>query len=302
MPPSAAADGALSPRGWHPGLLAAGAVVAALGIYATWSGWADLVWLAWNDPESSHILLVPVVAAWLFWIRRHRLAGLRPGFSLLGPAFVAAGWGVWEYGYIHSLRVAEHIAAVLVLLGVVVSITGHRVFWRFLPVFGVWLFLIPVPYRIRMPLSIPLQRWTAAITQEVMQTLGVEVTRAGSILTINGIDVGVAEACNGMRLVFGLFLVSYLFAFMLPFRPWVRVAILALAPLLALICNIIRLVPTVWFYGNTPVDVADAFHDLSGWPMIGLGFLILLGLLNLFRWMAVPLERSGSPAVPAAQP
>jgi len=71
--------------------------------------------------------------------------------------------------------------------------------------------------------------------------------------------VTVAEACNGMRMVFALVLVSYAFAFSMPLRNGVRLVVLAASPLAAIVCNVIRLIPTIWLYGNARREVAGTF-------------------------------------------
>ena len=54
---------------WH-GLAAA--VMAALGVAATFPAWADIFEIAYKDEEYSHIFLVPLVALWMVWVRRMR--------------------------------------------------------------------------------------------------------------------------------------------------------------------------------------------------------------------------------------
>jgi exosortase len=277
---------------WHGVALA---VLIPIGVLLTRDGWADLLWLAFNDEESSHVMIIPLVLAWVFWVRRHRLAQVTPRFSLLAPLLLLLGWGAYEYMYYEAMRASGHIAAIAVLAGLTLAVAGSRFFWRFLPVFGVLLFAIPVPHRIRMPISVPLQRITANATESLLQFFGVAIERHGSILTINGVDVGVAEACNGMRMVFAVFLVTYLFVFITPLRPSVRVLLLLLCPLLAIACNIIRLVPTVFIFGYASADIAETFHDLSGWVMIGVAFLLLMGVVNLIRWMLAEDEEPQPP-------
>src|SRR5947209_2305717 len=101
----------------------------------------------------------------------------------------------------------------------------------------------------------------------VIGWLGWNVDRSGNLLSINGVDVTVAEACNGMRMVLTLFLVCYVVAFTMKLRTWVRLLILAAAPLVAIVSNVLRLVPTVWMFGHTSVAAAERFHDVSGWVM-----------------------------------
>jgi exosortase len=117
------------------------------------------------------------------------------------------------------------------------------------------------------------------------------VDRQQSVLTVHGVDVGIAEACNGMRMVFALILVCYLFAFVNPLRGYVRFLLLALSPLVAAVCNIIRLVPTVWVYGyfTTRQWIAEDFHDVTGWVMLVAAFLTMVGFLRLLRWAMLPV-------------
>jgi len=276
---------AMAARGWtlwHP--LAMVALVAA-GVYLTWEGWQDIAWLGVYDAESSQVLLVPIITVWLLWIRRFRLASLQPGFSVIGPLLMLLGWAAWEWSYYENVRVASHFAALAIPVGALIAVAGDRLFWKLLPVFGVLLFAIPVPHSIRIQFAGPLQRATAQVTEHFMALGGFDILRRGSVLTLNGTDVGVAEACNGMRSVFALFLVSYLVVFSTNIRPSVRIFALALAPALALVTNIFRLVPTVYLYGYSSAEVAEAFHDYSGWAMYALAFVLMLGALKLVRWI-----------------
>jgi exosortase/archaeosortase family protein len=84
-------------------------------------------------------------------------------------------------------------------------------------------------------------------------------------------------------------LVAYVFAFSTPLKGYVRVLLLVLSPLFAIACNVIRLVPTLWVYGNQPMDTAEAFHDLSGWVMLVVAFLMLTSIIRVLRWAAVPV-------------
>src|SRR5262245_44394127 len=85
-------------RGWTwPQLLIAVGLMAA-GVYVTLPAWRDLVDVAISDEEQSHALLVPVVAAWLLWVRRERLRRYVPRATWVGPAVVAAGWLLHRVG------------------------------------------------------------------------------------------------------------------------------------------------------------------------------------------------------------
>src|SRR5205085_1659586 len=147
--------------------------------------------------------------------------------------------------------------------------------------FAALAFIIPVTGIGRDYISTPLASITARVTQELCEALGMDVGRFGNMLQINGHDIVVAEACNGLRMVWPLFLITYVFAFVTPMRRQLRVTVLAMAPLLAVVANVIRLVPTVWVYGHASAATAATFHDLAGWAMLIGAFLALLMIARL---------------------
>lgn len=273
---------------WHG---VAALVMGALGVLATLDAWREIHFIASHDEEYSHIFLVPLVAAWLVWVRRMRFRHCPATATVLGPLLVAIGWLIGSYGFNHAVQSFWHAGAVLVVLGCMLSVLGKQALVRFLPAAVVLLFIIPVPGHIRQEIAYPLQTWTARIAKVLLDILGIETDVSGNTLVIGGVPVMIAEACNGMRLVFPLLLVAYAFAFGLPLRSGVRAVILLVAPLTALACNVMRTLPTIWLYGRHNEELARQFHDWSAWAMLPVAFLVLVGIIRLFRWAALPVER-----------
>ena len=281
----------LKRNGWDRWHLAGGMIMLAAGIVVTSDAWADILHIALRDEEASHIFLVPMVFVWLIWTRRVRLRQCRPVGAAWGPVIAAAGWAFSWIGYNNSIQSFWHGGSLLIVLGCVAAAIGTDVIRRFLPAFAVLVFLVPVPGMLRQQVAIPLQVYTAKITYTMFEILGVSVSRAGSVLSINGVDVGIAEACNGLRMVFALVLVSYAFAFGMPLRWYVRLIVVAASPISAILCNHIRMVPTVWLYGYASTKIADSFHTVSGWGMLVVAFLLLYGIVAALRWAQVPVSQ-----------
>jgi exosortase len=273
---------------WHA---LAAAVMAALGVAATHPAWADMYVIAYNDEEYSHIFLVPLVALWMVWVRRLRFRHCRTTGTGLGLVVAALGWAISSYGFYHGHQSLWHGGAVMVMLGCILTVLGKQLLFRFFPAVAVLVFLIPVPGMIRQQIAIPLQTWTAQISQVVLEVIGVPVERSVNQLTVNGIPVNIIEACNGLRMVWPLILMSYAFSFGLPLRNSVRFLVLAASPLAAIFCNVVRILPTIWLYSYHTKKVADLFHDYSGYMMLPIAFLILLGLIKTLRWAMIPVMR-----------
>lgn len=276
---------------WQTWQFIAAAALAVLGVVLTLPAWQDIYTIAAGDPEQSHIFLAPVVAAWMFWVRKIRLRNCPPGGTFIGPLIVGAGWAASVIGYNEGMQSVWHLGAVLMLIGCITTVLGKNVLFQFLPAFAVLAFLIPVPGFIRQTISLPLQNATAIVTHNILDIAGVQLERAANVLIINGQQVAVAEACNGMRMVFALLLVSYAFAFSLPLRNSTRLLVLVFSPAAALFCNVLRLLPTVLIYGYSDQATGDKFHDISGWVMLPVAFLLLMGLLRALKWALLPVMR-----------
>jgi exosortase len=278
-------------NGWQTWHVVALLVLGTLGVISTFAGWQEILSQAWRNEEQSHILLVPVVAAWLVWVRRGRFRRCRPSASFIGPALILAGWFCYSFGDLQNFNAFSQGGAVLLVLGCVLSVLGKDVIKAFLPAILVLAFLVPVPGRIRAVIAPGLENATARVTQVTLEVLGTPVERSGNVLSIHDVPVTIAEACNGLRMVFALLLVSYAFSFGTPLRGYVRALVLLASPVSAIVCNVIRLVPTVWVYGNYPQGFAQDFHDISGWFMLPLAFLLLMAIIGILRWALVPVTR-----------
>ncbi|MEM7681170.1 MAG: exosortase/archaeosortase family protein [Planctomycetota bacterium] len=270
-------------------------------VVAFFDAWRDLYSIVRVDEEASQAWLAVPVAAWILWSRRRGLERVRPRGTWIGPCLIALGAAATAYGYQNAAQSLWHGGAVLALIGAIVTPMGQRFLLLAWPALLALAFLVPPPGGLRLAIAIPLQEHTAAATQTLLVGLGFAVDRAGSILTYQGEQVAVAEACNGMRMVFALLAVGYAFAFAHPWRPWLRTAVLLSTPLLAIAANVARLVPTVLVYGAYPDTVAGPFHDIAGWLMLALVFMALTGVVAALEWAGLPVRSMPAGAVAEAR-
>ncbi len=272
-------------RAWTP------PAFAMLLLMVAWAAWTqrqpllDILTIGVRDEEQSHIFLVPLIAGWLLWLRRSRLRSVRLRPSPVGPVLVVIGSLVSWWGLHSGIQIAWHAGAGLTLVGVVLSMTGLEPLRQFAPVFAILLFALPVPGVIRQTIAIPLQTLATTVTHASLELFGVTAIRLGNVLVINGEQIAVGEACNGMRMVFAFALVVFAFAFGTPLNLATRVLLFVLSPVTALICNVVRLVPTSLIYGFGTVGRAEWFHDITGWVMLPIALVILVCVLRLFKWL-----------------
>jgi hypothetical protein len=59
--------------------------------------------------------------------------------------------------------------------------------------------------------------------------------------------------------------------------------IILLSPITALVCNVIRLIPTGLMYGYSTKNAADQFHEYSGWAMVPIAFFVLMFVVSFIK-------------------
>ena len=155
----------------------------------------------------------------------------------------------------------------------------------------------PMVAAVETPLNLFLLRKIVTVVAFVFDTLGLPIEQQGNVLVLPNGNVGVEDACSGIRSLTGcLFAGSFLAAVFLE-QWWKKIALVAAALLLAFVTNLARsLFLTAWAYNRGPESIGGAVHDLAGYAVLCLtvvGLLALLPLLNLRLSAPTPRSRAG---------
>lgn len=249
----------------------------------------------------------PRAAGWQKWALRLVVGGsLAFGvlMFLLG-SFYRAGAGTSQPGTLAITLGAIGILLPLLFVNAPDSPTPRRAAWWqdarvrltalfFFPVV-VWLVSAPMVSAIESQLNLALLRKVVTVVAFVFDVLGLPVEQQGNVLALPKGNVGVEDACSGIRSLTGcLFAGSFLAAVFLD-SIGKKVLLIAAALLLAFLTNLGRsLFLTAWAYRHGPGAIEGTVHDVAGYAVLGLtvvGLLLLLPLLNL-KFAAAPASRA----------
>lgn len=255
--------------------------LAAALLSLVWAYWTTLVEIArcWShDPQYSHGYLVPLFALALLWVRRDRcpMAPLQP--TLWGALVLAFGIGLRLYGTYFFYVWYSSIAILPTLAGLCLMIGGWAA-WRWAwPSMAFLFFMVPLPYTLSVQLTGPLQAFATVVCTFLLQVVGIPAIAEGNIILLSEEQIGIVDACSGLRMLVIFFALSTAVA-LLSSRPlWERGIVILSAIPIALISNILRITVTGILYETVNSEVANmVFHDLAGWLMMPLA----LGLLWL---------------------
>ena len=224
-------------------------------------------------------------------------------FFLLGAVY-RSGSGVTQPG---SLALAVGFSGVLLGLiyfnvpeGRVAEAepsTGWRALWAdarlraatlFLFPALIWILSAPLVTAVENAISLMLLRKVVTVVFTVFSLLGYPLIQEGNVLVLPLGQVGVADACSGIRsLTACLFAGSFLAAVFLD-KFWKKALLVGAAMGLAFITNLLRsLFLTAWAYAYGSDAIGGQLHDATGYAVLGLtsvGLLCLLPLFNSTNW------------------
>jgi exosortase len=278
----------------------AASIVLITFLWSYWPGIVD-IWNLWQrSDEYSSGLLVPFLAVYILWSRRHSIANclIQPSIVWGLFAFVAAQ-AVRFFGLFFMYGSAERLSIALSIAALVLLLFGWQLFRK---VFTVLLFLclmLPLPNRVQAAVALPLQRWATSSAVFCLEMMGYGVVQEGNVIHIGDATVAVAEACNGLRMVTAFFVISGLVVLLVKRAWWEKLIVLASSLPIALLCNTSRLTITALAFTKLSGEHWEKiFHDFGGYAMMPLALAAVVAELWLLTKLTVPPRKEKAIIIP----
>jgi len=250
-----------------------------------WSYWPGLVnlWNVWQrSDEYSSGLLVPFLAVYILWSRRHDIARCRIRPSVWGLFAFVAAQGLRLFGLYDMYSAAENLSIALSIAALVLLLFGWQFFRKVSTVLLFLCLMLPWPTRVQAAVALPLQRWATSSAVFCLETMGYEVIQKGNIIHIGQATVAVAEACNGLRMITAFFVISGLVVLLVRRAWWEKLVVLASSLPVALLCNTLRLTITALAFTVLSGEHWEKiFHDFGGYAMMPLALAAVVAELWL---------------------
>ncbi|KWV93476.1 exosortase A [Erythrobacter sp. YT30] len=260
------------PEAWRMPILSITAAVVVL-ILVTAREWGEMLHQWWNIDTYSHILLVPLIIAWLVALKIDDLATISPRSFAPGLGLLLLALGLWLGGRATGINLLAHAGAVGAIQATVLTILGLRAaVLLFLPLcFAA--FLVPFGDEIIGPL----QMITAEISIWLTELSGIDASIDGIYIdTPVGLFV-VAEACSGVRFLIAMVTLAVLVCFT-RFESWSKRALfLAASAIVPILANGVRAWGTIYIAQIYGIEFAEGFdHVVYGWFFFAFVVVVLL--------------------------
>jgi EpsI family protein len=268
-------------------VLAAGAGAVAWVLVRFWGA----------NPEYVDRFLILAAASWIAWQARPELLAARARPSPVGYMPLLAGAAAFPVGWFLQAQVGPKPVVLwwltaswlLAAAGFVLLAGGWSGLRRLAFPLGFLLFALPIPNRVLVPLQYFLQSATTSAAEAVLPLLGVPVERNGFILSLPNGDLGVAEACSGVRSVTALTAIAAFVAWWRGFG-FVRGALLVVlsVPVIAAV-NAVRVVVSGLLQEHAGSEfVRGHWHEGFGVAMVLLGLALIVAMAGLLARRSDP--------------
>lgn len=275
-------------------LLAGWSALLAVLVWSYFVPLQALVGRWWKEPDYQHCFLVIPFAALLLWLRRDLIAGKKLQGSLWGLALLALCAAMrWASAYFY-FALLDPMSLVPCAAGIALLIGGWRALHWAWPSVVFLAFMVPLPGFLAELLSHPLQRAGTIASTYIIQTIGIPAVAHGNVISLSEAELGVVEACSGLRMTMLFVTVCVGAAFLMERSPLEKLIVVLSAAPIALLANVVRIMATAVLHETVSHDAADAlFHDLAGWFMMPLAVVFLWTDLWLLSHVLVDRPHHG---------
>ena len=265
----------------------AGFVLASGLIF--WKTWASLVAYSLGNESASHILLIPAVVLFLFFLERKRIFlrstfAIGPGLAVVASAIVIFWLAARSRDTGNGALSIETLCLASVWIGGFVGCYGLKVSRAAIFPLLFLLLMVPWPSALLDRVIYWLQEGSTDVTYFIFKAVGVPVFREGFVLTVPGVAIEVASECSGIRSSMALLITCLLAAhFYLRTRWKILLFVLLVIPL-SIIKNGIRIATlTLLSLYVDPSFLRGSLHREGGFVFFLLALAIMFPALRLLE-------------------
>lgn len=244
-----------------------------------------LVWQWSTDGDVGHGFFVPVVAGYIAWQRRDKLAAIEWKPAWWGIALLA--WGAVQayIGLLGAELFLQRTAFLISLVGMLLVLGGTALIRELAFPLLLLPFMIPLPTVVYNQITFPLQLFASRVAETLLGAIDIPVLRDGNVLTLASQTLSVAEACSGIRSLLSLSFLALVYAYFFDTKVWMRWALfLGILPI-AILANAGRVTITGILSERDPELARGIFHEMEGFVIFMIAMVMLFVLHMLMNWI-----------------
>ena len=255
------------------------AATLGLGVLVAVLFQGTFVWLfrQWfSNDYYAHGVLIPLVSAFLIW-RRWKAPHPTANSTMAGGLLLGVGISGHIWAMAERATYQSALCLIVVLGGLILLLYGAGELWQATFPLLFLIAAIPLPFIERI--SLPLQLVTAHWVSEVASLVGLQVTRNGAQLSLQGCALVVGAPCSGLRSLVAFTSIIALLAYVTYGHRVSKLILIVVALPVALGVNVLRITSLLIIAQLAGEEVAMRYyHTAFGivFYVLALGILIIL--------------------------
>jgi len=253
--------------------------------------------LSLGDQRYRHILVIPLICAFLIHSERRRIFRVCQWRPRLGAVLLAAAVPVvvlprqMFFANADTALFSGVLATILVWTAGFVFCYGTQAFRSALFSFCFLLLTVPLPATWLDQIVIALQKGSAEASYILFKVLGVPVLRGGLHFSLPGVNIEIAKECSGINSSLALFIAGLLSAYLFLRSTWSKALLIAVVVPLLIVKNALRIVTISWLAVYVSRDYLHGDLHRHGGPffaVVGLALLLfsVMALRRLEAWLS----------------
>jgi exosortase len=274
--------------------------LVAVSVAVAWKTVSALVAYSLSHEDSSHVVVIPFITAYLLWSERDIIfrgnlqASRAPGYVLIAiglAAYFLARFAIDGEPGSNGFSL-EVLSLVAVWGGIFTAVYGASAGHAAMFPLALLVMMVPLPEAILSRVVYALEKGSTDITYAIFRGLGVPTLRDGFYITVPGITIEVAPECSGIRSSVAMLITCLLAAHFYLRTRWGMLLFILLVIPVAMIKNGIRIATlTLLSLYVDPSFLKGSLHRDGGFVFFFLGLAILAVALI---WIRKAERRHGS--------
>ena len=247
--------------------------------------------VSFSSDYYSHIPLIPLVSAYLFYQRRKTFVDVsnyepRWGLAMAGMGFLLYAAGMWM-PWLHQQDSPSLLvfSSLLFFFGSFMFSYGRRAFKRYAFPLLFLLFMVPLPNKLMDGIIYFLLSGSAEVTDMIFKATGIPYLREGFVFQMPRFSIEIAKQCSGIRSSLALLITVVLAAHLFLRTYWQKAVLVVCVLPIALVKNGIRIsvLTFLGMYVNQRI-LTEGFLHKSGGILFFIPAIVLIGIiLSLLR-------------------
>jgi exosortase len=258
------------------------AVVFIIAYYPTlqwmWSRWFT------TDTYYSHGILIPFVSGFLVWQKREVLSKIPVKSSPWGIFLIAVSVLYYLFSALFRINFTGGLSMFVGVFGLVLYLYGAAVLKEIIFPVSFLIFMFPLPEVAIVNISFRMKLFAAGIAEHILNNIGLQAIRHGSIIVLEHTQVVVDDVCSGLRSLISLTALGSIFAYWLKGSKIKKVILFLTTIPIAVLTNVCRVVFLSAVSEIWGTEAASGFvHDFSGFAIFALAFIMLWAVSKIIE-------------------